>query len=185
MRDLASQGFRDKSNSFNSPQFVKVLGIAIVVGGLLFVIKSLFLDKSLGGGAQVLRDAPTNLKPVSVNWDGVDVEGGIDLTNQSATLADVKYGGSASATATRTFGDGSYSLSVSATLPDSKGDRYQVWLVSGASVKDAGFMEGAKSSWSLIFRDKDLYKGYNTVWITREITTEDGEPEQRVMEGTF
>ncbi len=164
------------------PSF-KVAVVVILVLGLLFIIKQKISSGSfIGDGSSGLSDAPHGLTPVSVS--GV-ADGGVNLSSDSATFKDVKYGGKASASATRTYGAGSFSLTVNATLPNPQGDKYQVWLVSGGQVRDAGFMSGSGGSWSLVFNDSNKYSAYNTIWITREITTEDEKPEQHVLEGSF
>jgi hypothetical protein len=159
------------------------LVVAVIVV-LLLVKQKLSSGSFIGGGSSELVDAQHGLTPVSVGVSGV-ANGGVNLSSGSATFKDVKYGGQAKASATRTFGAGSYSLSVSATLPNPSGDKYQVWLVNGDQIKDAGFVSGSGSSWSLVFNDSKNYSSYNTIWITREITTEDEKPEQHVLEGSF
>lgn len=164
---------------------IKAAVLVIVAIAVLLLVKQKISSGSfIGGGPSELKDAQHGLTPVSVGANGV-TNGGVNLSSGSATFKDVKYGGQATATATRTFGAGSYSLSVSATLPNPSGDKYQVWLVNGDQIKDAGFMSGSGKSWSLVFNDSKNYSSYNTIWITREITTEDEKPEQHVLEGSF
>lgn len=186
MRDLANQSIlRRRRISARSSRFF--LTVAIVIVAIWAVAWKLNgQSTSLGGEAAYLKDAPKGLTPVKVSGAAVDADLGINLSSGTAKLGDVKYGGSASGSATRTYGDGSYSLSVTATLPDPKGgDKYQVWLYDGSVPFDAGFMSGSKNSWSLVFRDKDKYSSYETVWVTREITTEDGKPETKILAGSF
>ena len=159
--------------------------LVIVVIGVLFLIKlKTGTGGFIGGGTYEFKEAPRGLTPVKVDSSDVS-SGGVNLSAGSASFEDVKYGGSAKASATRTFGAGSLSISVNATLPDPDGNRYQVWLVNGGQLKDAGFMKGSGSSWSLVYNDSDKYASYSGIWITREITTEDGKPEQHVLEGSF
>ena len=183
MRDLAQQNFSGKS--YTRSTIFRVLAIIVVVAGLIFILKSKFGGSASGNLSVILQNAPNGLKPV--NFSGSDVaKSGIDLKGSSVTFRNVS-GDSASATASRTFGDGSFSLSVTATLSDPKGgDKYQVWLVGANGVFDAGLMEGSKNTWSLVFRDKDKYSSaYNQIWITREITTNDNRPEKHILEGSF
>ena len=164
---------------------IKAAFLVVAVVAVLFLVKQKISSGSfIGGGSSELVDAQHGLTPVSVGASGI-TNGGVNLSSGSATFKDVKYGGQATATATRTFGAGSYSLSVNATLPNPSGDRYQVWLVNGGEIKDAGFMSGSGKSWRLVFNDSSKYSSYNTIWITREITTEGGKPEQHVLEGSF
>ncbi len=183
MRDLANQSIIRRKSTAIGRIWIFVVAILIVI--VLVAIFQLKSGSSMGGTESVnLSDAPKGLTPVKLA-DVADISGGINLSKNTISLTDVKHGGSASGTTTRTFGDGSYSLSVSATLPDPKGDKYQVWLTNGSAVKNAGFMNGSKNSWSLVFNDKDLYSKYNEIWLTREITMEDGKPETHVLEGSF
>lgn len=183
MRDLAQQNLTKRPDAKGAA--LRILAIALIVIGVVFVIKSGFI---FGGGSSssvVLQNAPNGLKAVS--YGGSDISGaGVDLKTDYVDFRNVS-GASASATATRTYGDGAFALSVNATLPDPKGgDKYQVWLAAGDSVVDAGIMDGAKNSWSLVFRDTDKYSSkYNQIWITREITTNDGKPEKHILEGSF
>jgi len=186
MRDLANQSIIRRRRV--SP---KTSGLFIIITVLVFLImvvswKLNGLTTSSGGDSAYLKDAPKGLTPVKVDGAAIEADAGLNVSTGGITLSDVKYGGTANGTASRTFGAGTYSLSVTATLPDTKGgDRYQVWLSNGSGVFDAGFMNGSKTSWSLVFNDKDKYSSYKSVWVTREITTEDGKPEQKVLVGSF
>ena len=182
MRDLAQQNLTKRPDARSAR--IKILIIAAIVVGAIFVIKSRFAS---GGGSSlsvILQNAPNSLKAVSYGGSSVS-EKCVELMTESADFRDIS-GDNAKATAARTYGDGSFALTVNATLPDPKGgDKYQVWLV-GEEVVDAGIMDGAKNSWSLVFRDKDKYSSaYNQIWITREITTNDGKPEKHILEGSF
>lgn len=183
MRNLSQQGWSRPRGAVKAP-ILKAAFFVVLVVVVLFALKQKISSGSfIGGGLSGLSDAPHGLTPVSVT--GTVADGGVNLSSGSASFRDVKYGGQAKASATRTYGAGSYSLSVNATLPNPQGDRYQVWLVNGGQLKDAGFMSGSGSSWSLVFNDSNKYSAYNTIWITREITTEDEKPEQHVLEGSF
>lgn len=186
MRDLANQNILRRRRA---PLKAKKTLFIIVAAVAAFWIVSWKLNGSAtttGATSANLKDAPKGLTPVAVSGAAVNAESGINVSTGTATLTDIKYGGAASGTATRTFGDGTYSLSVTATLPDPKGgDKYEVWLYDGNIPYEAGFMSGSKTSWSLVFRDKDKLSAYKEVWVTRELTSEDGEPENKVLVGRF
>jgi hypothetical protein len=168
------------------PRILSIAVIVIAIVGILYFIAAKINVGGIGGSSSgvTLQDAPKNLTPVKVDGAPVDVGGGVTLSSDSATFKNVSDG-SATATATRVYGNGSYSLTVLATLPDPAGSKYQVWLVGGGQTLNAGFMDGAKTSWSLTLRDKDKYSTLSEIWITREITTEDGKPERHILEGSF
>lgn len=184
MRDLANQSIiRKKSLALKKAWILVPVFLLIIVILVISIFKS--GGTSSGGDSANLRDAPKGLVPVKINGGLVSTAGGINLTTNSATLSDVK-GGGFSGTATRTYGDGSYSLSVSATLPNPKGEfKYEVWLVGGSSIKEVGVMNGSGSSWSIVFNDKDTYSSYREVWVTRQLTTTIGKPENKVLVGNF
>ncbi len=189
MRDLA-QVKTSKKKINSSPKILLIGIIVVIVVAVLYIIASKINVGGIGGSSAgvVLKDAPKNLTPVAVDRTpvGVDTGGGVELSSGSATFTNVSDD-SASATATRVFGNGLYTLTVSATLPDPKGSKYQVWLVGGGKTLNAGFMDGdsTKTDWSLTFRDKDNYSTLSEIWITKEITTEDGKPERHILEGRF
>ena len=107
------------------------------------------------------------------------------LASGCAPALDVSSGESATATASRKFGDGSYNLTVNATLPDPVGNVYQVWIVGGDESHLAGDMQGSGKSWSLSFNDVDDYSNLDGIWISREITKQDNKPEKHILEGSF
>ncbi len=181
MRDLAQLSLATGQPS----RFGKILRLvvfALLTFGIIYFVGNQFLA---GGGSSpiILQEAPRGLTPVDIGSSGI-AGGGVDLVTQSANLEDVKYGGEAKATATRSFGGGIYKLSVDATLPDPKNVNYQVWLVSGENVLPIDYMRGAKTSWSLSLRSDDKYSGYGGIWITLE-RSKDEIPEEHVMEGSF
>lgn len=186
MRDLARQNLITRKKHILSIPAFKFISIAVLVVVILVVAKNV----TSGGGIvtsadSAVHDAPNNLTPVSLESSTLDIsDSGVQLDSDSITLTAVSgLGGSGNAR--RTFGGGSFSLSVSATLPDPKGNKYQVWITNGTNIKDAGFMTGSKTSWSLTFRDNKNYSNYREIWITQEITTEDAKPETHRLEGNF
>lgn len=185
MRDLAQMG-SSKKRVAGAPKILPIVVIVVAVVAVVYFMASKISVGGIGGSSSgvTLQDAPKNLTPVKVDGAPVDVDKGVTLSSGSATFTNVSDE-SATATATRVFGNGSYSLTVSATLPDPTGSKYQVWLVGGGKALNAGFMDGAKTSWSVTFRDKDKYSTMSEIWITREITAEDGKPEKHILEGRF
>jgi hypothetical protein len=185
MRDLAQMGSSKKRVSV-PPRILPIAVIVIVVVAVLYFVAARINIGGIGGSSSgvTLQEAPKSLTPVKVDGAPVDVSGGVTLSSSSATFKNVSEE-SATATATRVFGNGSYSLTVSATLPDPVGSKYQVWLVGGGQTLSAGFMDGSKTSWSLTLRDKDKYSTMSEIWITKEITAEDGKPERHILEGSF
>ena len=183
MRDLARSGLiRRKSNFFQQSKVLIVPVLIVIV--ILFVI-NIF---GSGGGenrnvnSQYLSDAPKNLEPVDVG-KVIQAESGSNVVTNSITLRNVEEGGQA--TAVRTYVPGSFTLTVNATLPDPKGNKYQVWITNGSDVFDAGFMNGSKTSWNVVFRNTNNFMTHREVWITREITSNDDKPEKIVMKGNF
>lgn len=178
MRDLSKSSYGGKKRI--SRKFI------FLFGGVLAVVLVVYgLSMMVGGGSSggvILRDAPTDLEPVGVGE--VKIEGGVDLKTEKASFKDVKYGGSAQASATRAYGGGVYSLTVEANLPDPKNTYYQVWLVGSAAPVSVDFMRGAKTSWTLNLRDTDKFSKYKGIWITLE-RTKDDLPEEHVLEGSF
>lgn len=180
MRDLNKVNY--SSRRFPRRRVVTVFGGVIVVVLIIYFASS-FIGQGGSSGAVILRDAPTDLTPVAAG-KGMKVEGGVNLKTESASLKDVKYGGSAKATVTRAYGGGIFTLDVEATLPDPKSTYYQVWLVGGGVQVPVEYMRGSKTSWSLSLRDTDKFSKYKGIWITLE-RTKDELPEEHVMEGSF
>ncbi|MCR4324296.1 MAG: hypothetical protein NUV69_01265 [Candidatus Curtissbacteria bacterium] len=185
MRDLSKTQYRDHNKLASLKKYGKIFIIVAFILGVFFAVTSTFNISTPGGSAVVLREAPRGLTPVggSSELSGV-AEGGVELTKQTATLQDVEYGGEARGSATRSFGGGTYILTVSATLPDPTNNLYQVWLANGSQALPIDYMSGSKNSWSLSLRDTDKYSNYREIWITREIT-KDSKPELHVLEGSF
>lgn len=189
MRDLAKASnspIRRKSQYFNMKKVKLLGGVVLLIAAAIFVSTIVFGGSSpIGGNSSIiLQEAPTGLKPVSLTGIADAAAGGVALTTQSASFRDVKFGGGASATATRSFGGGIYVLSVSATLPDPKNTYYEVWLVGTNGPVPIDFMTGSKTSWSLSLRDSDKYSSYSGIWITLE-RTKDTLPEEHILEGSF
>ncbi|OGD82814.1 hypothetical protein A3A54_01755 [Candidatus Curtissbacteria bacterium RIFCSPLOWO2_01_FULL_39_62] len=188
MRDLAKQTYQSASSRSSKiliPQsVVRIVLLLILVLVVLFIVKKVIDAGGIVGSSITLRDAPKGLTPVEAPGV-VDVTGdALSLTVQDATFTNVS-GENATATATRRFGDGSYNMSVSATLPDPQGNKYQVWIVGGGQQFLAGDMSGSAKNWGIVFNDVDDYSNLNGVWITREITNNDNRPELHILEGVF
>ena len=188
MRDLAQQSYQRTTHSkiLINRGAVKVALLLVSILVILLVVRRVIGGGGvIGGSSIVLRDAPKGLTPVEFSGGSTAIDdNALDLSIQSATFTNVS-GESASATASRKFGDGSYSLSVTATLPDPNGDRYQVWIVGGDEPYLAGDMNGSGKSWSISFNDVDDYSNLDGIWITREITNNDSKPEKHILEGSF
>jgi len=182
MRDLAQRSYIRGDSSSKKAKIIVFLALAI---SALFLLKDNFLSGSASGGSsQALRDAPKGLTPVEISDNLVSAKEGVSLKTDTASFTNVSEG-SAKAAAVRKYGDGNYSLAVNATLPDPKGNRYQVWIIGGGKNYDAGFLNGSGTSWTLAFRDKDYYSKYSEIIITREITDFDNKPEKHILEGNF
>ncbi len=164
---------------------LRILVLVIVIGAIIFFLKNFLAGDGFGSGADVtLKDASFGLTPVSLGKTTV-ASGGVNLTTQTINLTDVKYGGIAKATATRSYGAGVYRLDVSATLPDPVNVNYEVWLSGGGSVLPIDVMSGSKTNWSLSLSDTDKYSKYSGILITLQRNKGTGIPEEHVMEGTF
>lgn len=187
MRDLAHQSSSYKKRSLKtSPKVIKIAVVVLVVGGIYFLSsKANVGGESIGGDGSTVRNAPAGLVPVKVDGAPVDTSSGSQLASGTINLKNVAGSLGGTATAGRVFGAGTYTLTVNATLPNPKGDRYQAWLSDGENAYDANFMEGSGTTWSTTFRNTEKYANFKQVWITREITTEDNKPEKHIMEGTF
>ena len=183
MRDLANLPI---GSSSRTRRYKRIILVIFLLGNVGFLGYFFLLNRGIesGGRGLVLQEAPRGLKPVDVAGANLDVEGGVDLATESASMQDVKYGGEARATVTRSFGGGTYILSVEAQLPDPKNTNYQVWLVGAAGPLPIDYMRGTGTSWSLSLRDQDKYSKYNGIWITLE-RTKDAIAEEHVMEGSF
>jgi len=186
MRDLAQQSYQSSHRSkIDIP-----IGVIRLILGLLLILLLFFLLRQFVNGGGIgstgisLQDAPKGLAPVeALSYSGI-TDDALSLSVQNAIFSLIN-GESGDATATRRFGDGRYSLVVSATLPDPKGNFYQVWIVGNGEQHRAGDMRGSGTNWSIEFNDVDNYSQMNEVWITKEITNYDYVPELLILEGTF
>ena len=188
MRDLAGQSYRRTTSSkiLINRSAVRVALLVVVILVILLVVRRVLGGGGvIGGSSIVLRDAPKGLTPIEVPGQNIAIDdGAVDLSIQSATFTNVS-GESATATASRKFGDGLYNLTVNATLADPVGNVYQVWIVGGDEPYLAGDMQGLGKSWSLSFNDLDDYSNLDGIWISREITKQDNKPEKHILEGSF
>lgn len=188
MRDLARQEIGSPRASVKSSRnkFLRLFAALIIVGALFWFAKGLLGGKSgVGSGGAVLSDAPNGLEGVAVDSSQFIASGGVELKSDKINLklvkGDFKIGqGSAS----RTYGSGTYSISVDATLPDPVGQNYAVWVASSTGTKLVDYMKGSKTSWSLGSNIGSGFANYNQVWVTLE-RVKDQKPEEHVLEGTF
>lgn len=186
MKDLAGQDYSSKTKITIPRGIVKLAGFVVLVLILLFIVKSRLStgSGSSGSGSSVLlSEAPRGLTPVNVSGYKLDAKS-IDLATQTATMKIVRKEVSGSAKATRSYGGGTYILSVSANLPDPKTAYYQVWLTDGSQLVPVDYMRGSGSSWSLDLNDKDKYSKLDEIWITLE-RGKDKLPEEHIVEGNF
>ncbi len=182
MRDL-SRSFNQKNNIGNR-RIIRILAFGVVVFAVILIVKNFLEDSGGIGGPVTLKDAPFGLLPVNV--PNTNISGaGVNLTSEKTTLKDVKYGGDATATATRSYGGGIYRLEINATMPDPKNVVYQVWLIGSAGAVPIDIMKGSKTSWSLSLADTDKFSNYRGILITLQRDKTTGIPEEHVMEGTF
>lgn len=181
VRDLANQSYvRGKNSSLN---LAKIIILVFFLLAIVWLLAGRAQSPTSTSGPIVLRDAPKGLTPVSLP-DLSSVGQAVNLQTDKAVLESVgEIAGRA--TATRKYGDGTYTLIVEATLPDPKGLKYEVWLVGGDQPQEAGFLNGSGANWTLVFRDKDYYSKNDGIWITREITSDDKKPEKHMLEGRF
>lgn len=195
MRDLANQDYSKvnlSSNSFGSKSKIiiqrstlKIFGTVVVVLAILIVIKILTTSGSLVGSSSiVLKDAPKGLTPVVENVSGNLADDALKLSIENASFTNVSNQ-AGSANATRKYGDGSFTMTVNASLPETKGDTYQVWIVGDSILKLVGTLTGPPGNMFLVFNDIDNYSSTNQIWITRELTSDEGIPELHILEGSF
>ena len=184
MRDLGQQKFSDFARPSKTKTIFRILILLIIVGAILYFAKSRLNFGQIGAGSVILREAPRGLKPVTIDQTANVAEGGVQLSTQQAAFEDVRYGGQAKATASRSFGGDLYILSVNATLPDPNNTYYEVWLTGNSKVIPIDFMTGSKTSWSLRLRSNDKYSQYDGILITLE-RTKDELPEEHILEGSF
>lgn len=187
MRDLSksSLGLKKRVKITNF-KVIKFILPVVVLAGLFFAVKNLDLGGISGDVSANVHEAPRGLVPVEIGTQVKDLtKGAVDLKTEKTVLENVKSGyGKAEGTAARSYGGGTYILTVEATLPDPKDTLYEVWLVGGAEVVPIDFMQGAGTKWSLNITSEEDYSRYNTIWITLE-RTKDNKPEEHIMEGTF
>ena len=186
MRDLAKSHSYLPKKSFARARILRISVIVFIIVVAVYFVGTLIGGGSIGGaGGEGVHDAPAGLTPVQVSGAPISVAGGVNLSSDTATLKNVA-GVGGSATATRVYGNGGYSLNVSATLPNPHAHSYAVFLVgSDGKLVFADFMSGSGTSWNLNFNDTDKYSKLSGILITEKITKESKEPETRIMQGSF
>lgn len=100
-------------------------------------------------------------------------------------------GKDATAIATRTFSQGTFTVTVLADLPvPNKGEFYQGWIIKGEKgdkdykVLTLGRLSVAKGGYIVEFKASQDYSGYERVVVSRE-SIADREIEETVLEGVF
>lgn len=186
MRDLTNLKYSSKPRLNKGKLPVKFIGVLVVFALIFLVLRFTGFGDGVAGSSQALHEAPRGLTPIDVVEISGITDKGVNLKTQKAVLSDVKYGGRAKGNATRSFGGGSYVLSVDVTLPDTSGASWEIWLAdSQGSQREVDFMNCTKNVCSYTLRDSDKYSSFNQIWITRELTKEDSSPEQHVLEGQW
>ena len=186
MRDLSNFKYSSKPRLNKRKLPVKLIGVLALLIVIFLVLKFGGLSGGAAGSSSALHEAPRGLTPIDVSGVGGVADKGVNLKTQKAVLSDVKYGGRAKGTATRSFGGGSYVLSVDVTLVDTSGASWEIWLADdGGLQREVDFMNCAKNTCSYTLRDSDKYSNFNRIWITRELTKEDNAPEQHILEGEW
>lgn len=186
MRDLSKIPLgraRRKSTQFSNHLRTVVIGAVLV--GILYIALSKLNVTGSSSPSVTLREAQRGLLPVTLSDEHEQLTAGaVNLSSQKATLADLRYGGKAKATASRSYGGSIYRLTVDATLPDPVNTNYQVWIVGGGEVIPVEFMRGSGTKWTISVSADAGYANYDGIWITLE-RTRDEIPEEHIMEGSF
>jgi len=184
MRDLSKIPLSSPRKKLKSQRYFRLVFIVGIILVVIFLVKSRLNFGTYSNSSVTLKEASRGLTPVALDGDHQELtKKAVDLTTQTAVLEDVKYGGEASAKATRSFGGGTFMLSVDATLPDPVNTNYQVWLAGGEEAIPIDYMRGEGTEWTLSVSSDD-YSNYDAIWITLE-RTKDDLPEEHVMEGSF
>lgn len=186
MRDLSKIPLgRSRRKSTQFPNHLRTFAIAAVLVGVLYIGFFKLDITSPSSSSVTLREAQRGLVPVTLTDEHEQLTAGaINLSSQKATLLDLRYGGRAKATASRSYGGSIYRLTVDATLPDPVNTNYQVWLVGGGEVIPVEFMRGSGTKWTISVSADSSYANYDGIWITLE-RTRDEIPEEHIMEGSF
>lgn len=184
MRDLARSRSLRRKKPTRKLLLIIIVVVAVVAGFYFYGQHDENSPRDISSAGVVLRDAPNDLKPVSLAGIEKIAVGGVNLTTESANMKDLQ-GKDSSAVVTRTFGAGAYRLDVDATLPDPVNVSYAVWLVGTGKPLLIDYLRGSGTSYSLgITGTTEKYMQYDTVLITLE-RTKDFTPEEKVMQGTF
>jgi len=162
-----------------------LLALAAIIAGLFFFFKEGKPKEEAGVGGEEEAKIEKVTQELSQQL-GVSVEEGVERV----TLKDV-LGGGASGLATRNFSEAGFKHTVLAALPDpGSGNYYDGWLVRGEegdldySVMETGRLLRSKGGYLLEYSDNNNLLDYTKVWVTLE-SKDDGEPEVKVLEGSF
>lgn len=186
MKDLAKRNYSTSSKVSIPRGVVKIAVVVVLVLVVLVFVKSqtgTSSGNSSLNSSVILSEAPRGLTPVSIGDTNIS-SAGVNLTTQTANMKIVRKEVTGSVKASRTYGAGTYSLSVTANIEDPKGAFYQVWLTDGTKLVPIDYMRGSGSSWSLDLSDTDKYSKLNKIWITLE-RGKDNKPEEHIVEGSF
>lgn len=184
MRDLARSGGFQRKRASGKKRLYFVVFI-IVISAVSYLIANFQFSFSTNDGTVVLKDAPANLKPVSLAGITKAIATGVELTTGKALLKDVRYDGRAKAEVTRAYGAGLYKLDVQASLPDPANVNYAFWLVGEDGVPVlVDYLRGDKTEWNINVSGPDKFSKLDGVLISLE-RTKDNKVEEKIMEGSF
>lgn len=184
MRDLAKSGGFQRKKVSRKRRFYLIVFL-IVISVVSYLIGNFQFSFSIGDKTVVLKDAPTNLKPVSLAGVTKAIATGVELTTGKATMKDLRNSGKAKAEITRAYGAGLYKLDVQASLPDPVNVSYALWLVGDDGVPVlVDYLKGDKTEWNLNISGPDKFSKLDGVLISLE-RTKDNKVEEKIMEGSF
>jgi len=185
MKDLSRQSYTRIKPRAGFVKNIKSIVLFVIAVGVIYIVLNRVSLPTGGNSSVKIQDAPIGLTPVDIGDVGTYSEDGLDLSSQRITLSLVTDRQSGSGSASRTFGAGTYSLNVSARLPDPGANKYGVWLTDGVETRLIDYMSGSGSNWVYNLRDDDNYSDLNEVLVSREITTDDAELEVIILRGSF
>lgn len=149
--------------------------LIILVSGIILI------RRARNSNIQNLPSRTPNIQQrVEGKFPGFNVPANADR----AELTEVS-GGQGIGEATRTFENGTFSLTVMADLPDpAAGYFYQGWIVKDNTYLSLGKLEAAKGGFLVNFTSFTNYSDYKKVVVTQEKVF-DNTPETHILEGSF